>query len=198
MFTGIVAALGRVAALTPCAGGARIDIEAKGIDLAAVSEGDSIAVNGVCLTALRPQAGGFGAELSAETLRLSCGFELGALVNLELALRFGDRLDGHLVLGHVDGVGQVRELEADGDNCRLRVALPRELARYCARKGSITVHGVSLTINRVDHESFEVNLIPHTRAVTNLGALRVGDQVNLEVDPIARYLERLLAARDGT
>jgi riboflavin synthase len=137
----------------------------------------------------------FGVDVSRETLRCTAGLEQPGEVNLEKALRLSDRLDGHLVLGHVDGVGKVVRFEVVGKNRLLRVRAPADLARYIARKGSITVHGVSLTVNAVTRAEFEVNLISHTLAVTTLGHLEVGDRVNLEVDPLARYAERLLGKK---
>ncbi|MCC6533089.1 MAG: riboflavin synthase [Burkholderiales bacterium] len=191
MFTGIVAALGRIGQVTPVAQGARLSIEAPGLGLDDVAIGDSIAVNGVCLTVTQLSADRFGVDVSPQTLACTAGFELGAAVNLEKALRLSDRLGGHLVSGHVDGSGEVVRFEAIGDNRLLAVRLPAPLLRYVAQKGSITVNGVSLTVNAIAGDVFEVNLIPHTLAATNLHALRPGARVNLEVDLIARYLERM-------
>jgi riboflavin synthase len=191
MFSGIIAAVGTVACVGPAAGGIRLRIDAGGLPLADVALGDSIAVNGVCLTAVAVGDGAFEADVSQETLNCTTGFAPGARVNLEKALRLADRLGGHLVSGHVDGVGEVRQFDAAGDNRSLRVAAPDAIARYIARKGSVAVNGVSLTVNEVSAGDFTVNLIPHTLAATNLGGLRVGDSVNLEADPIARYVERL-------
>jgi riboflavin synthase len=196
MFTGIVQSVGTVRESVPLAGGVRITIDAGGLDLADVAVGDSIAVNGVCLTAVALGGGGFSADVSRETLDCTIGFATGARVNLEKSLRLADRLGGHLVTGHVDGVGRVIEFLPVGESWRLAIALPRELARYAARKGSIAVNGVSLTVNAVTKENFVVNLIPHTVEATNLQALAPGTPVNIEVDLIARYLERLRAA-DG-
>jgi riboflavin synthase len=196
MFTGIVQSVGAVRESVPLAGGVRITIDAGGLDLADVAVGDSIAVNGVCLTAVALGGGGFSADVSRETLDCTIGFATGARVNLEKSLRLADRLGGHLVTGHVDGVGRVIEFLPVGESWRLAIALPRELARYAARKGSIAVNGVSLTVNAVTKENFVVNLIPHTVEATNLQALAPGTPVNIEVDLIARYLERLRAA-DG-
>lgn len=196
MFTGIVQSVGTVRESAPLAGGVRITIDAGGLDLADVAVGDSIAVNGVCLTAVALGGGGFSADVSRETLDCTVGFATGARVNLEKSLRLADRLGGHLVTGHVDGVGRVVEFVPAGESWRLAIALPPALARYAARKGSIAVNGVSLTVNAVTGETFVVNLIPHTVEATNLQALAPGTPVNIEVDLIARYLERLGAA-DG-
>lgn len=196
MFTGIVAAVGRVAASVPATGGLRLHIEAGGLALEDVAVGDSIAVNGVCLTVVALDRGSFEADVSRETLACTAGFPAGTRVNLEKALRLADRLGGHLVSGHVDGVGKVSRFEAAGDNRLLAVAAPAELAKYIARKGSIAVNGVSLTVNAVSGSEFAVNLIPHTLQATGLRDLKVGDEVNLEVDLLARYVERLVNASD--
>ena len=183
MFTGIVQAVGRIVRLEP------LEIDCAGLDLSDVAVGDSIAVQGVCLTVTALTGKGFTADVSAETRRVTTGLDQrGNNVNLEKSLALGEKLGGHLVAGHVDGVGEVL-LFKEGV---LRVRAPRELARYIARKGSISIDGVSLTVNRVDGEAFEVQLIPHTLDVTTLGALRAGAKVNLEVDLIARYVERLM------
>ena len=160
-----------------------------------VAVGDSIAVNGACLTVVKRGRNSFSVDVSRETLRCTAGLDRTGEVNLEKALRLSDRLDGHLVLGHVDGVGKVTKVERLGANRLLRVRSPVRLSRYIARKGSIAVHGVSLTVNAVRGSVFEVNLIPHTLAVTTLKGLRSGDRVNLEVDPLARYAERLIRRR---
>jgi len=191
MFTGIVSAVGSVAAARPGAGGLRLRVATGELDDADVAVGDSIAVSGVCLTVAVLNADGFEADVSAETLTCTAGFSVGDRVNLEKALRLSDRLGGHLVTGHVDGVGEVSRFDSAGDSRLLGVAAPRVLAKYLARKGSIAVNGVSLTINEVNGSEFTVNLIPHTLSATNLGALRVGVRVNVEVDMIARYVERL-------
>ena len=173
-------------------GGLRLGIEAGKLGLRDVAIGDSISVNGACLTVVKRTKTVLGVDVSRETLRVAVGLDRAGEVNLEKALRLSDRLDGHLVLGHVDGVGKVTKVARLGANGLLRVRAPASLARYIARKGSIAVDGVSLTVNAVRGAEFDVNLIPHTLAATTLKNLRVGDRVNLEVDPLARYAERLL------
>ena len=194
MFTGIIAAVGRIAEVAATEGGVRLEIDAGGMPLDDVALGDSIAVSGVCLTAVASSASAFDVEVSRETLACVAGFELGAQVNLEKALRLSDRLGGHLVSGHVDGVGVVHRFETLGDNRRLEIAVPRELVRYIARKGSVAVDGVSLTVNEVEQERFSVNVIPHTLAHTNFARLSPGSRVNIEIDLLARYAERILTA----
>lgn len=193
MFTGIVAATGSVRSSTPTDRGARIEIAAGALDMSDVRIGDSIAVDGCCLTVVERTGLGFLVDVSQETLDCTTGFAVGRVVNLEKALRVSDRLGGHLVSGHVDGVGEVTRFEQVGESWLLEVRVPHELAKYVARKGSITICGVSLTVNHVDGDRFDVNLIPHTLEVTNLSSLRAGARVNLEADLVARYLERLLA-----
>jgi riboflavin synthase len=195
MFTGIVQAVGRIDRFVPGEAGARARIDAPDLDLADALLGDSIAVDGCCLTVVSLDATGFEVDISRETLDCTAGFRAGQRLNLEKALRANDRLGGHLVTGHVDGVGEVVSVTPEGDNRRLAFRIPRELSRYVARKGSITVNGVSLTVNRVEDDVFAVNLIPHTLAMTNLGALASGSRVNLEVDLIARYVERMLTGQ---
>jgi riboflavin synthase len=190
MFTGIVTAVGHLAESAPSAGGSRVRIEAGGLPLDDVKPGDSIAVSGVCLTVVTVHTGSFEVDVSRETLACATGFERGAAVNLEKALRLSDRLGGHLVSGHVDGRGVVERFEAVGDNKLLEIRVPRELAKYVARKGSVAVDGVSLTVNEVRDECFTVNLIPHTLAHTNLERLGPGASVNIEIDLLARYAER--------
>jgi riboflavin synthase len=194
MFTGIIAAVGRVIESTPSAGGMRLRIDAGGLALDDVTLGDSIAVNGVCLTVVEMHDGVFEIDVSRETLACVAGSDVTHGVNLEKALRLSDRLGGHLVSGHVDGVGRVERFEPVGDNRLLDISVPRELAKYIARKGSVAVDGVSLTVNTVSDTRFTVNLIPHTLAHTNFSRLQPGSQVNIEIDLIARYCERLVAA----
>ena len=178
----------------PAAGGMRLAIDTGVLDLADVKIGDSIAVNGVCLTVVTLDKAQLCFDVSTEKLNCTLGFAPGALVNLEKSLRLADRLGGHLVSGHVDGVGSMVRFDAVGDNRLLEIEAPQELAKYVARKGSIAVNGVSLTVNNVDVARFEINLIPHTLAATNLHELAAGRKVNLEVDLLARYVERIFKA----
>jgi riboflavin synthase len=196
MFTGIVQAVGRLVARTPQGTGARLEIDAGGLDIGDVREGDSIAVAGVCLTALAPGGQRFGADASAETLaRTTLGtLPVGAALNLEKSLRLADRLGGHLVSGHVDGTGRVRAIVDEGAAQRWTFAAPAALMRYIAAKGSICIDGTSLTVNTVGDDAFGITLIPHTLAATTFGERRAGDPVNLEVDLVARYVERLASA----
>ncbi len=191
MFTGIVAAVGRIETVKPAPGGLRLRIAANGLDMSDVALGDSIAVSGVCLTVVAFDQDGFEAEVSQATLGVVAGFTQGAAVNLEKALRLADRLGGHLITGHVDGSGKVSRFEPVGDNRRLVIDAPPAIARYIARKGSVAVDGVSLTVNAVEGSTFEVNLIAHTLAATTLQQLKPAAAVNLEVDMLARYIERL-------
>jgi riboflavin synthase len=193
MFTGIVQDLGRIVSRESRGVDARLTIGTERLKLANVAIGDSICVQGVCLTVTSLTGSAFTADVSHETLSLTTLGELqvNSQVNLEPSLRAGDPLGGHLVSGHVDGVARVTALAKDGDSLRMTFAVPKDLARYIARKGSVAVDGVSLTVNEVAGTTFGVNLIPHTQAVTTLGRLQVGARVNLEVDPIARYVERL-------
>jgi riboflavin synthase len=197
MFTGLVQAVGTLRAREARGGDLRLRIDAGTLDLADVALGESIAVSGVCLTVVAFDATGFSADVSNETLACTTLGALpdGAPVNLERALLATDRLGGHLVSGHVDGVGHVLAIEPDARSQRWRIAAPRALHRYLAAKGSVCVDGVSLTINGVDADGFDVNLVPHTVAHTAFAATPVGAAVNLEVDVVARYLERLLQFR---
>lgn len=194
MFTGIIQAVGRIAALEPRGADMRLYVHTGKLDLTDVSLGDSIAVSGVCLTAVELPGDGFWADVSSETLlRTTLGAVVpGSRVNLEKALTPVSRLGGHLVSGHVDGVGVVRERRDDGRSVRFRLEAPDELARYIAEKGSICIDGVSLTVNAVHGAQFDLNIVPHTLQETTLEAYSVTRRVNLEVDLIARYLERLL------
>ena len=192
MFTGIVQAVGHVRELLAGAGGARPVIAAGKLDLSDVAIGDSIAVNGVCLTVTSLLPDAFAVDVSPETLACTIGFEREQRVNLEKALRLADRLGGHLMSGHVDGVGEIVRSETLGENRILVVRVAADLERYVARKGSIAVNGVSLTINDVERGLVRINLIPHTLAETNLAGLTAGARVNIEVDLIARYIERML------
>jgi riboflavin synthase len=192
MFSGIVAAVGRIASEKPHGDGVRIRIQSGGLPLGDVKIGDSIAVQGVCLTVVALDAKGFEADVSRATLDVTHGLAKDRDVNLENSLRMGDRLDGHLVSGHVDCVGSVVEMEDLGGSTRVVIEAPSSLERYIAVKGSITVDGVSLTVNSVAGGRFEVNLIPHTLSATTLRSLRAGSRVNMEVDLLARYVARLL------
>jgi riboflavin synthase len=195
MFSGIIAAVGRIARLSPRNDGTptvRLTVEAGRLGLDDIAVGDSIACGGVCLTVVDRHDDCFCADVSPETLSCTVGLDAPGPINLEKALRLSDRLGGHLVSGHVDGVGEVLRFDSVGDNRLLEVRAPEALARYIARKGSIAVDGVSLTTNSVDGACFSVNLIPHTLEATTLGDLRPGRRVNLEIDLIARYCERML------
>jgi len=195
MFTGIVQAVGMVRGVSPKGGDAELMLDAGTLGLDGVSVGDSISVNGCCLTATSIQGARFSADVSRETLTVTTLGELreGARVNLEKALCAGQPLGGHYVTGHVDGIAVVAAKQDDGRSHRVSFEVPPELARYIARKGSVAIDGVSLTVNEVDGVRFGVNLIPHTLTATTFGALRLGTRVNVEVDIIARYLERLLS-----
>lgn len=196
MFSGIVAACGRLVAIDPRQDGVRLSVDTGGLDLDDVAIGDSIANSGVCLTVIEIDGAIVRFDVSRETLDCTTGLDrVGNEINLEKALRLADRLGGHLVTGHVDGVGEVLRFVPIGESHELVIRAPRALAGYVARKGSITVNGVSLTVNRVEGTDFSINLIPHTVAVTNLKQLAAGSQVNLEIDLIARYVERMQAWR---
>jgi riboflavin synthase len=196
MFTGIVQSVGIVREVQPRDGDVTIVVETPGLSFEAASLGDSIAVNGVCLTATRLEPGAFAADVSRETLAMTTlgAWSAGTRVNLEQALKAGQPLGGHYVTGHVDGVGRVISRQEDARSVRVEFELPAQLARYVARKGSVCIDGVSLTVNAVSAARFDVNLVPHTLEVTILGQYRPGTAVNVEVDIIARYLERLLAS----
>lgn len=203
MFTGIVAAVGRIEKIEDLAGGqanagVHITIHAGGLDLDDVGLGDSIAIQGACMTVVAKQPERFAVDVSRESLRLTMGLDEPGPVNLEKSLRVGDQIGGHIVSGHVDGLGEVVKFEAVGESWELVVQAPVSLGRFLAYKGSITVNGVSLTVNRVEDVAnatqFSINLIPHTIAVTTLQHLQPGQRVNLEVDTIARYVERMMSA----
>lgn len=201
MFTGIVAAVGRIEKITPLGtepeAGVRLTVVAGGLDLADVELGDSIAIQGACMTVIEKSAESFDVDVSRESLNKTAGLGAPGDVNLEKALRAHDRLGGHLVSGHVDGLGEVTRFERVGESHELRVLAARDIGKYLAYKGSVTVNGVSLTVNSVtdrpDGCEFSINLIPHTVEVTTLKALAAGSKVNLEIDLIARYVERILS-----
>ncbi|RTL48245.1 MAG: riboflavin synthase [Rhodocyclaceae bacterium] len=197
MFTGIVAATGKITHVQPLEKGVRLTVQAPTLGLEDVGLGDSVAHNGVCLTVIEKSGDSYKVDVSRETLDCTVGLDgvlNNAEVNLEKAMQLTDRLGGHLVSGHVDGVGEVRKFDKIGESHELVIRAPKELAKYIARKGSVTVNGVSLTTNTVDGADFSINLIPHTVQVTTLKYLKAGAKVNLEVDLIARYCERLLTA----
>lgn len=194
MFTGIIQAVGEVAAIEPKGNDVRLRILTNGLDLADVQLGDSIAVNGVCLTAVELPGDGFWADVSGETLSCTTfkALAVGTKANLEKALTPTTRLGGHLVSGHVDGIGKVVERYNDGRSVRFHIQAPDDMAKYIAEKGSICVDGISLTVNAVKGAIFELNIVPHTLQETTMGQFKNGTEVNLEVDIIARYLERLI------
>jgi len=198
MFTGIIKAKGRIRRIESCGGDRRLTIASSGLEWSGFEVGESIAVNGVCLTAVALHEDGFVTDVSVETLEVSALKYLreGGAVNLEPALSLGERLGGHLVSGHVDGVGRIEACDAVGRSARLRIGVADEYRKYIARKGSVCVDGVSLTVNAVSGNRFEVNIIPHTAAMTIIGGYETGDRVNIEVDLVARYLERLLSANE--
>jgi len=205
MFTGIVAAIGKIESVTPLEGGSfagvRLNVHAGGLPLADVALGDSIAINGACMTVVEKDDTSFRVDVSRESLNCTVGLDTLTEVNLEKALTLNERLGGHLVSGHVDGLGVVRKFEPIGESWELVIEAPRELAKFLAFKGSIVVNGVSLTVNRVEDIGtgaelvcqFSINLIPHTIAMTTLKHLSVGKQANLEIDLIARYVERMVS-----
>lgn len=194
MFTGIIEAIGEVIALQPKNGDLRLRIKTHSLDLADVRLGDSIATNGVCLTVVDLPGDGYWADVSRETLDNTSlpSWKIGQRVNLEKALTPQTRLGGHIVSGHVDGLGEVVSRRPDARSERFRIRAPKALAKYIAHKGSITVDGTSLTINKVDGAEFELNIVPHTLKQTIMGGYQAGSQINLEVDVLARYLERLM------
>jgi riboflavin synthase len=202
MFTGIVAAVGNIKSVTPLESGVRLDIDAGGLPLADVALGDSITVNGACMTVVEKTDTAFSVDVSRESLDRTAGLDKPGEVNLEKALTLAERLGGHLVSGHVDGLGVVHSFEPVGESRKLVIDAPVELGKFLAYKGSIVVNGVSLTVNSVEDVEangskvcrFSINLIPHTIAVTTLRNLHAGARVNLEIDLIARYVERMLTA----
>jgi riboflavin synthase len=194
MFTGIIQAIGQIKTKDVHDKGAVFSFASSELDFSNVAIGDSIAVNGVCLTAIEIDNDYFKADLSQETLDCSIFSDLllGADVNLEKALRLNQGIDGHLVSGHVDGKGEVLDKYTEGDSTRFKIKTPQNLVKYIARKGSVCINGVSLTVNTIEADVFDVNIVPHTLTATTLGQLSVGSKVNLEVDIIARHLEQLL------
>ena len=205
MFTGIVAAVGKISSVTPLVGGTfagvRLEVDAGALSLADVALGDSIAINGACMTVVDKSVSAFSVDVSRESLNCTVGLDAPGEVNLEKALTLAERLGGHLVSGHVDGLGQVYSFEAIGESWELVIDAPGELAKFLAFKGSVVINGVSLTVNRVEDLDgaagkvcrFSINLIPHTISVTTLKHLKAGSKVNLEIDLIARYVERMLS-----
>jgi len=191
MFTGIIQTVGQITLATPAGEDLKLNIQCTGLDMHDVQTGGSIAVNGVCLTAVSFDDSHFVAHVSKETLSVTEGLQYAHPVNLEKALRLSDRLGGHLVSGHVDGVGEVVRFESLGECWRLDIKAPHAISKYIAVKGSICVDGVSLTVNHVARDTFSINLIPHTLENTTLKCLKAGSSVNLEVDQIARYVERM-------
>jgi len=194
MFTGIIESVGRVQQITPRSGDVRLTIATAKLNLADVKLGDSIATNGICLTVVELTGQGFVADVSNETLRRTClkTWKVGTAVNLEKALMPTSRLGGHIVSGHVDGLGEIISFKQDARSLQYQVRAPDELAKYISEKGSITTDGISLTVNAIDGAVFSLNIVPHTVQETNVGSWQVGSILNLEVDLLARYLERLL------
>ena len=192
MFSGIVQAVGKISRVDRRDGGVRLAFHAVRLGMDDVKIGDSIAINGACLTVISKTPSGFEADVSDESLRCTAGLDAPGEVNMEKAMRLSDRLDGHIVSGHVDGVGEVVAFDNVGESTLLRIRAPADLERYIARKGSVTVQGVSLTVNAVNGPLFDINLIPHTLDVTTLKRLQPGSRVNLEIDMLARYVERML------
>lgn len=194
MFSGIIAAVGQITKITPREAGFRLTVESGKLGLDDVALGDSIACNGVCLTVVSTEGANFMVDVSPETLSCTVGLNAPGKINMEKALRLADRLGGHLVSGHVDGVGEVLRFDLIGDNRLLEIRAPHDLTKYIARKGSVTVNGVSLTTNEVNGDIFTINLIPHTLENTTLNQLAPGSRINLEIDLIARYCERMLSS----
>jgi riboflavin synthase len=194
MFTGIIQAIGQIKTKDMHDKGAVLSFASSELDFSNVAIGDSIAVNGVCLTAIEISNNSFKADLSQETLDCSIFGDLsvGDDINLEKALRLNQGIDGHLVSGHVDGQGEVVDRTIQGESTRFKISAPQNLVKYIARKGSITINGVSLTVNSIENNVFDVNIVPHTLTATTLGQLSIGNKINLEIDIIARHLEQLL------
>ena len=195
MFTGIIQTVGKISKIEPRGEDVRLTIESGALDFSDVAMGDSIAVNGVCLTVIAMDKGQFTVDVSAESLRCTQGLDRTGPVNLEKAMRLADRLGGHLVSGHVDGVGEITGFAPVGDCYLLEIRAPESLRKFIAPKGSITVNGVSLTVNHVNKDKFDINLIPHTIENTTFKNSQIGDKVNLEADMVARYVDQLLSYR---
>jgi len=195
MFTGIIEATGAVSSYVLGGESARLTISSQNFETSTISEGDSIAVNGVCLTAATIRERKIEFDVSPETLSVTTGFKIDQIVNLERALTLQTLIGGHLVSGHVDGVAIVKEIEIVDDNWQVVIECPDRLAKYCVNKGSVTLNGVSLTINHASSNQININLVPHTLSVTNLKSLSVGDFVNIEIDMIARYVEKIIGER---
>lgn len=198
MFTGIIKAVGTIERIEKKGGDLRLTITSADLPWSDYAIGESISINGVCLTAVEFLHNGFVADISVETIESTALADLAeaSRVNLEPSISLGERLGGHLVSGHVDGVGRIKTRETDARSVRLKVEVPAEVSRYIAKKGSVCIDGVSLTVNEVSGRTFDVNIIPHTAKVTIIGGYQVGTKVNIEVDLLARYVERLLAAGD--
>ena len=195
MFTGIIEAIGAVSSYVLGGESARLTISSQNFETSTISEGDSIAVNGVCLTAATIRERKIEFDVSPETLSVTTGFKIDQIVNLERALTLQTLIGGHLVSGHVDGVAIVKEIEIVDNNWQVVIECPDRLAKYCVNKGSVTLNGVSLTINHASSNQININLVPHTLSVTNLKSLSVGDFVNIEIDMIARYVEKIIGER---
>ena len=198
MFTGIIQAKGSIREVSSSKEGARLKINSNELNLLDSKVGDSIAVDGVCLTATEVADNWFSVDVSNETMSCTTFSKLnqGQNVNLEKSLRLNQGIDGHLVSGHVDGVGTVNSIDKDGECIRIKVEVQSDIVKYIAKKGSICVNGVSLTVNSVENNIFDVNIVPHTCSVTTLGELKLNSNVNLEIDQVARYVERLLTLKD--
>jgi len=198
MFTGIIQSKGSIKEIFSSSDGARLKINTKALDLSDTNVGDSIAVDGVCLTVTELTESSFTADVSNETLTCTTfsALKQGKNVNLERSLRVNQGIDGHLVSGHVDGIGAVNSIEKDGDSVRIKIEVQGDIIKYIAKKGSICINGVSLTVNSVENNFFDVNIVPHTLSATTLGDLSLQSNVNIEIDQIARYVERLLSQNE--
>ena len=198
MFTGIIQSKGSIKEIFSSSDGARLKINTNALDLSDTKVGDSIAVDGVCLTVTELTESSFTADVSNETLTCTTfsALKQGKNVNLERSLRINQGIDGHLVSGHVDGIGAVNSIEKDGDSVRIKIEVQGDIIKYIAKKGSICINGVSLTVNSVENNFFDVNIVPHTLSATTLGDLSLQSNVNIEIDQIARYVERLLSQNE--